>query len=374
VSRQCTLNHAIFETVRYTIVPTFYPGPSRSLTQPLPAFARQGPPCRIMSFAEGIKAIPVVRVASCVSLAAPIPIHPRSQSRVTFFVFFHLMFWLCSQGRRAPQCYQCPPPAGGDAANPLTTSIQRQPRFLGLAPVRPSAGGARVSQRSPFIRQETLTMPRHPTPPLSLSLLSLCPSPKQDLAAVPTREGKMRRAAQIGRVLVDEAMGVFKVIPYGIRAMRQHRRLPDARVVLGASDDACAGVSIVRDVRYAAADRAVMDIYLPPGVQLSDEVALGDRIAAAAADAAADADAVTTASCSGGGSSSASARSDAVIRRAGGGEGAGLPVALFVHGGVWAAGEKWQFAPMATRMAEEGVVGTPYKLRIQFTRSLKAAW
>jgi hypothetical protein len=151
-------------------------------------------------------------------------------------------------------------------------------------------------------------MPRHPTPPLSLSLLSLCPSPKQDLAAVPTREGKMRRAAQIGRVLVDEAMGVFKVIPYGIRAMRQHRRLPDARVVLGASDDACAGVSIVRDVRYAAADRAVMDIYLPPGVQLSDEVALGDRIAAAAADAAADADAVTTASCSGGGSSSASAR------------------------------------------------------------------
>ena len=34
----------------------------------------------------------------------------------------------------------------------------------------------------------------------------------------------------------------------------------------------------------------------------------------------------------------------------------GLPVALFVHGGVWAVGEKWQFAPMASRLAEEGVV------------------
>jgi acetyl esterase/lipase len=29
---------------------------------------------------------------------------------------------------------------------------------------------------------------------------------------------------------------------------------------------------------------------------------------------------------------------------------------LFIHGGVWAVGEKWQFAPMAHRLAEEGVV------------------
>ena len=34
----------------------------------------------------------------------------------------------------------------------------------------------------------------------------------------------------------------------------------------------------------------------------------------------------------------------------------GHPVALFIHGGVWAVGEKWQFAPMAHRLAEEGVV------------------
>lgn len=106
---------------------------------------------------------------------------------------------------------------------------------------------------------------------------------------------------------------MLKVIPYGIRAMRQHKRLPDA--VKGASLDT--GVSIARDVRFADAPRAVMDIYLPPGVSLTDEIA-----ADAAPDAAKD----------------------------------GCPVALFVHGGVWAVGEKWQFAPMASRLAEEGVV------------------
>lgn len=112
---------------------------------------------------------------------------------------------------------------------------------------------------------------------------------------------------------MDELAGVLKVIPYGIRAMRQHKRLPDA--VKGASLDT--GVSIARNVRYADAPRAVMDIYLPPGVSLTDEIA-----ADAAPGAAKD----------------------------------GCPVALFVHGGVWAVGEKWQFAPMASRLAQEGVV------------------
>ena len=49
-----------------------------------------------------------------------------------------------------------------------------------------------------------------------------------DIAAVPTREGKLRRAAEIGKILVDEVTGVLKAIPYGIRALRQHRKLPDA--------------------------------------------------------------------------------------------------------------------------------------------------
>jgi prenylcysteine alpha-carboxyl methylesterase len=31
------------------------------------------------------------------------------------------------------------------------------------------------------------------------------------------------------------------------------------------------------------------------------------------------------------------------------------PMAVFVHGGVWASGERWQFAPLAYRLAQEGI-------------------
>ena len=71
----------------------------------------------------------------------------------------------------------------------------------------------------------------------------------------------MRRAGQLAKIVLDEFTGVLKMVPYGIRAMRTHRSLPDARAPAGRD-----GVSIARDVRYADAPRAVMDIYLPRGV------------------------------------------------------------------------------------------------------------
>lgn len=37
-------------------------------------------------------------------------------------------------------------------------------------------------------------------------------------------------------------------------------------------------------------------------------------------------------------------------------DGDGENVVLFVHGGVWATGSKWHYAPLATRLAEEGIV------------------
>lgn len=33
-----------------------------------------------------------------------------------------------------------------------------------------------------------------------------------------------------------------------------------------------------------------------------------------------------------------------------------LPVVFFTHGGVWASGETWQYAPLATRLAQAGLV------------------
>lgn len=64
------------------------------------------------------------------------------------------------------------------------------------------------------------------------------------------------------------------------------------------------GVTMSRDVRYDEGERCVMDVYVPAGL----------------------------------------------------GEGTSAPVCLFVHGGVWASGEKWQFSPMATALAKRGVV------------------
>lgn len=40
-------------------------------------------------------------------------------------------------------------------------------------------------------------------------------------------------------------------------------------------------------------------------------------------------------------------------------EGAGAaprPVVVFVHGGVWASGDKWQFSPLGSFLAEQGVI------------------
>ena len=171
-----------------------------------------------------------------------------------------------------------------------------------------------------------------------------------DIAAVPTREGKLRRAVEIGQILVDEVTGVLKAIPYGIRALRQHKKLPDA---LARSDDGThvREVSIARNVRYAESPRAVMDVYLPRGVSLADEFALdaeGRVVDAVATKAFAE---TTSGEKRVTDSDDARTLGDGVENAP-----SSHPVALFIHGGVWAVGEKWQFAPMAQRLAEEGIV------------------
>jgi len=100
------------------------------------------------------------------------------------------------------------------------------------------------------------------------------------------------------KLFVDEISGLVGKVPYGYRALKTHRRLPRT-----SERDAASGVTMSRDVRYDDGERCVMDIYVPEGLS-----------------------------------------------------GASAPVALFVHGGVWASGEKWQFSPMATALAREGII------------------
>lgn len=110
------------------------------------------------------------------------------------------------------------------------------------------------------------------------------------------------RAVKLAQVFANEALGTVALAPYGYRASTLHRALPSA------AGPPCvrplSAVHVVRDVQYGAGARNNMDIYLPPR----------------------------------------------------GNSKAAYPVALFCHGGVWAAGAKWHYAPMAATLAELGVL------------------
>ena len=85
-----------------------------------------------------------------------------------------------------------------------------------------------------------------------------------------------------------------------------------------------------------------MDIYLPPNIQFSGQ--LQQQLQGSSDNGSAD----IVASSSGGGRDPAGG---------GGGSGSqGAPVVLFCHGGVWASGSKWHYAPLATRLAQAGVI------------------
>jgi hypothetical protein len=79
-----------------------------------------------------------------------------------------------------------------------------------------------------------------------------------------------------------------------------------------------------------------MDVYLPPDVQYSGTALqqVADRGPGSSAGSL-------------GGSSGVDGGSDSTE---------GAPVVLFCHGGVWASGAKWHYAPLATRLAQAGVV------------------
>ena len=90
-----------------------------------------------------------------------------------------------------------------------------------------------------------------------------------------------------------------------------------------------------------------MDIYLPPNIQLSDGLQMeqqgeqqqqqgGQALAAAPA--------------------TAQPQQQPLAAAAAAAAGEGAPMVLFCHGGVWAAGAKWHYAPLAARLAQAGVV------------------
>ncbi|KAL4853677.1 SPX domain-containing protein 5 [Chlorella vulgaris] len=133
---------------------------------------------------------------------------------------------------------------------------------------------------------------------------------------------KVQRLAVYARIFAAEILGTVAAAPFGLRAFSLHRSLPDGRRQRPSST-----VSILRDLWQSAAQ---CDGYLPPATNS------GAGGAQAGAGAGAQ-------------GSTAIGSSEEHCKE-------GAPVVLFCHGGVWAAGSKWHYAPLATRLAQAGVI------------------
>ncbi|BDA51015.1 probable isoprenylcysteine alpha-carbonyl methylesterase I at N-terminal half [Coccomyxa sp. Obi] len=140
---------------------------------------------------------------------------------------------------------------------------------------------------------------------------------KVELQQCPTNRDRVVTLLRITRLLASEALGALTTVPYGWRALQTHKALE----AFSEGQHNKHSVGIVRDVRYGPMQRNVMDIYMPPCTVLDSS------------------------------STGSTAHDDKALAST-----SGRPVALFCHGGVWASGAKWHYAPMATRLAQEGIL------------------
>ncbi|KAL3141616.1 hypothetical protein ABBQ32_004856 [Trebouxia sp. C0010 RCD-2024] len=113
----------------------------------------------------------------------------------------------------------------------------------------------------------------------------------------------------------------------GVTALRVHRSLQPRQ-----RSSSKPSVTICRDVPYATKPRTVMDIYVPSQTFHPPTSTTQQAIQ-------------NTAKTSG-----------HHVSEQGVAESKQLPVALFCHGGVWATGAKWHYAPMAKQVAQAGVL------------------
>jgi hypothetical protein len=129
--------------------------------------------------------------------------------------------------------------------------------------------------------------------------------PQVELAGISSPVHKLRRIASISKLFASELGSTVALAPFAVRALRLHKSLPHLDSY--SSDDE-QPVYVVKDVRYAEAPRALIDLYLPTEAAAA---------AAAAASRPEQQQQQQLAGQAGSGSSS----------------GRGVPVVVFVHGG-----------------------------------------
>lgn len=167
-----------------------------------------------------------------------------------------------------------------------------------------------------------------------------------DLALHPN--SKFKRSAQIAKLFIDEARGIVSMIPYGVRAKLVHKLTPKATEMISRDRGERrmqfkeTRVSVKKDFKYGEDERQKFDVYLPPvrSIRRGKKDDYDDD--------------------------------DEYEEREEEAENVRVPMAVFVHGGVWASGERWQFAPLAHRLAEEGIVTAVISYSLYPEKSAKA--
>ncbi|KAL0048047.1 hypothetical protein WJX82_006508 [Trebouxia sp. C0006] len=158
-----------------------------------------------------------------------------------------------------------------------------------------------------------------------------------ELAKVSGSGAKVVRLLRITRIFATELLGSLAIVPYGVRAMRIHQSLPQAKHSLHTPS-----ISICKNIAYSNRTRTVMDIYIPgqqaAPSQCSHKKGTWQNLPDSANRSMSD-----SAAAHSGNSDSDSAKEQ-------------FPVALFCHGGVWATGSKWHYAPMASQLAKAGIL------------------
>ncbi|KAI8473362.1 MAG: Alpha/Beta hydrolase protein [Monoraphidium minutum] len=143
---------------------------------------------------------------------------------------------------------------------------------------------------------------------------------------------RLKKAGQLGGAVVAEMAAGLALAPHLGRAVRVHRSLPVAGTAAAdESDGGPYGVVLHPSIPYGPAHRQLLDVYVPFPIYRARRPR---RPPAAAAGSE---------GVGGGGGVD-------------GGGGAEAPVLFFVHGGIWATGDRFHFAPMAARLAQAGLV------------------
>eukprot|EP00890_Picochlorum_soloecismus_P006591 jgi/Picsp_1/757/NSC_04246-R1_protein len=132
-----------------------------------------------------------------------------------------------------------------------------------------------------------------------------------DIQRMSSHHERIRGTIRYFKVLGQEVLGIIAMAPYAARSYLLYAySLPEWK-----GDSVQPRVSIRRNVRYGESPRNHVDIYVPGAKE----------------------------TCSGEFGTKEEAKSK-------------LPIVLFCHGGIWASGCKWHYAPLASLLAQRGII------------------